>query len=56
LQYVLVPNAFVILIKLVTTIWKVEALAELGSHISELECTALSGLFVCTVVKEPTWI
>lgn len=44
----------VISITLFTTVWNVEALAELGSRISEPEYTALSGLLVWVMVKEPT--
>lgn len=46
----------VISIKLLITIWNEEALAELGSHISECAYTALSDLFVWVVAKKPTLI
>lgn len=46
----------VISIKLLITIWNVEALAKLYSHISEPAYTALSDLFVWVVVKTSTLI
>ena len=44
----------VISIKLFITVWNVEALVDLGSHISEPVYIALSDLFEWVMVKEPT--
>ena len=54
LCHMFLSQMLVISIKLFTTVWNVVTLAELGSHISEPEYTALSGLFVWLMVKEPT--